>query len=199
MEGIMQALMRLLAGLCGLYSFLILIRILLTWFSGSNYSKPVELLSRVTDPYLNWWRRIPWMRLGYLDLSPIAAMASVSILQTVFSAVARFGTISIGIIIAIVLSAVWSAVSFLLGFCIIILILRFIAYMTNRDIMNGFWHIIDTISRPILYRVNRVIFGKRIVGYMTSLVVSAVMLILLWTGGKFLIQMIIALIAKSPV
>jgi YggT family protein len=191
--------MRFLAGLCGVYSLLILIRILLTWFSGAHYGKPAELLSRVTDPYLNWWRRIPWLRLGYLDLSPIAAMASISILQTIFSTIGRFGTISLGIIIAIILSALWSAVSFLLGFCIIILILRFIAYMTNRDTINGFWHIIDTISRPILYRINRIIFGKRIVSYMTSLVVSAVMLILVSAGGKLAVQMLIALAAKPLV
>jgi len=176
---------------------------LLTWFRSSHggvqYGKPVELLSRITDPYLNWWRRIPGLRLGYLDLSPIAAMASLSIIQTALSTLARYGTISIGILIAIILSVVWSAVSFLLGFCIIILVLRFIAYMTSRDTLSGFWYTIDAISRPILYRISRIIFGKRLVNYMTSLVASAVVLILAWLGGKFLIQMLIALISKPPV
>ena len=195
----MHTLLNLLAGLCGLYSLLIMIRILLTWFSGASQGKPVELLSRVTDPYLNWWRSVPGMRLGYLDLSPIAAMVLLSIVQTILSTLAHYGTISIKIIIAITLSALWSAVSFLLGFCVIIMILRFIAYMTNRDTINGFWNIIDTISRPILYRINRIIFGKRIVNYMTSLVVSSVMLIALWMGGRFAVQMIIALITKTPV
>ena len=195
----MRFIMNLLAGLCGLYSLMILIRIILTWFSRANYGRPVELLSRVTDPYLNWWRRIPGLRLGFLDLSPIAAIAALSIVQTVFSTIARYGTIRIGIIIAIALSALWSAVSFLLGFCIIILILRFIAYISNRDTLSGFWNIIDTISRPMLYRVNRIIFGKRLVNYLTSLLVSTGILILLWIGGRFVIKLLIALIVKSPV
>ena len=194
----MRFTMNLLAGVCGLYSLLILIRIILTWFSSASYGRPANLLSRITDPYLNWWRRIPGLRLGFLDLSPIAAMASLSIAQAIFSTIARYGTISAGIIAAIVLSALWSAVSFLLGFCIIILILRFIAYMTNRNTMNGFWNIIDTISRPVQYRINRIVFGKRLVNYMASLIVSIVLLILLWTGGGFAIQLIISLIVKSP-
>jgi len=192
----MRLIMNLLAGACGLYSLLILIRIVLTWFSRADYGKPVELLSRVTDPYLNWWRRIPGLRLGFLDLSPIAAMAVLSIAQTIFSTLARNGTIRPQLIIALILSALWSAASFLLGFCIIILILRFIAYMTNRDTLSGFWNIIDTIARPILYRINRIIFGKRLVNYMTSLLVSTGLLILLWVGGRFIIKWIIGLIVK---
>jgi len=199
MEGIMRFIMNLLAGACGLYSLLILIRIILTWFSRVDYGKPVELLSRVTDPYLNWWRRIPGLRLGFLDLSPIAAMAVLSIAQTIFSTLARNGTIRPQLIIALILSALWSAASFLLGFCIIILILRFIAYMTNRDTLSGFWNIIDTIARPILYRVNRIIFGKRLVNYMTSLLVSLGVLILLWVGGRFIIRLIIGLIVKPVI
>jgi len=197
----MRLIMNILAGLCGLYSLVILIRLLLTWFSSANHetAKPIELLSRITDSYLNWWRRIPWTRLGYLDLSPIAAMAAISIMQTIFSTLARYGTISIGITIAIILSALWSAISFLLGFCLIILVLRFIAYTTRRNTMSGFWNIVDTISRTILYRINRIIFGGRLVNYMTSLVVSAVLLLLIWVGGRFIIQLIISLVVKSPV
>jgi len=195
----MRFIMNLLAGACGLYSLLILIRIMITWFSRADYGRPVALLSQITDPYLNWWRRIPGLRLGLLDLSPIVAMAFLSIAQTIFSTLAHYGKISPQFIIAIILSALWSTISFLLGFCIIILILRFIAYMTNRDTLNGFWNIIDTISRPILYRINSIIFGKRLVNYMTSLLVSTGVLILLWIGGKFVIRLIITLITKPVV
>ncbi|MCL2879035.1 MAG: YggT family protein [Treponema sp.] len=195
----MRIIINFLSGLCGLYSLLILIRILLTWFSGSGYGRPVYLLSRITDPYLNWWRRIPGLRIGYVDISPIAAMAALSIMQTILSTIAHYGSISLGIIIAIILSALWSAVSFLLGFCVIILILRFIAYMMNRNTMSGFWNIIDSISRPILYRVNRIIFGKRMVTFMTSIVVSTVIMALIWVGLKFIMNIILAILVKTPV
>jgi YggT family protein len=191
--------MTFLAGLAGLYSLLILVRIVLTWFSRSAYGKPVELLTRVTDPYLDWWRRFPGLRIGFLDLSPIAAMAALSVLQTVFSRVARYGRISLGIILAICLSALWSAASFLLGFCLIILALRFIAYMTSRDITGSIWRIIDTISRPVLYRIQRIIFGSRMVNYMAGILVSIAVLALIWTGGRFAVKLLIELLFRLPV
>jgi YggT family protein len=190
--------MSFLAGLASLYSLLIFIRIILTWFNRS-YGKPVELLTRVTDPYLDWWRRVSGLRIGFLDLSPIVAMAALSVLQTVFSTIARYGKISLGIILAICLSALWSAASFLLGFCLIILVLRFIAYLSSRDTTGSFWRIIDTISRPVLYRIQRIIFSGRLVNYMTGMLVSIAALALVWIGGRFAVNLLIKLLFRLPV
>lgn len=190
--------MNLLAGLAGLYSLLILIRMILTWFSGAYYGKPAELLARITDPYLDWWRHILPLRVGYLDLSPIIAMSALSLAQSIFATIARYGKINVGIILAIVLSALWSAFSFVLGFCLIILILRFVAYMTSRNINSAFWRIIDTISRPLLYRVSRIIFGRRTVNYMTGIITATVTLAAIWIGGGLAVRLLTALLIKLP-
>ncbi|MDR1251414.1 MAG: YggT family protein [Treponema sp.] len=195
----MRVIMNLLANLAALYSLLILIRVMLTWFSGAQYGKPVELLSTVTDPYLDWWRRTLRLRAGFLDLSPIAAMAALSLAQSIFSTIARYGRISLGIILFIVLSAVWSAVSFLLGFCLIVLILRFIAFMTNRNIYGTFWRIIDTISQPLLYRISRILFGKRLVSYLAKIIAAIVVLAAIWIGGGFALRLLTRLLLKLPV
>ena len=194
----MRVIMNLLASLAGLYSLLIFIRVILTWFGRADYGKPVKLLTSITDPYLSWWQRFPVLRLGFLDLSPIAAMASLSVIQTVFSTFANYGRISLGIIFAICLSAIWSAASFILGFCFFILILRFIAYMTSRDITGNFWLIIDTISRPLLFRIQRLIFGNRLINYLTGILVSIAALFIVWLGGGFVIKLIIGMLIKSP-
>jgi YggT family protein len=57
-----------------LYTVLLIIRILLTWFPSINwYSQPFSALSQITDPYLNIFRRvIP--PLGGFDFSPILAI-----------------------------------------------------------------------------------------------------------------------------
>jgi YggT family protein len=191
--------MNLLANIAALYSLLILIRVMLTWFSGARYGKPVELLSKVTDPYLDWWRDTLRLRAGFLDLSPIAAMAALSLAQSIFSTIARYGRISLGIILAIVLSALWSALSFILGFCLIILVLRLIAFMTNRDIYGVFWRIIDTISQPLLYRINRIIFGKRLVNYLTGIIAAIAVLAAIWIGGRFAVRLLAGLLLRLPV
>jgi YggT family protein len=190
--------MNLLASLAGLYSLLIVIRVILTWFGGAQYGRPVELLARVTDPYLDWWRRSLRLQAGYLDLSPIAAMAALSVAQSIFSTIARYGRISIGIILAIAVSAFWSAASFILGFCLIVLILRFIAFMTNRSLYSPFWRIIDTISQPLLYRINRIIFGKRLVNYLTGNIAAIAALAAIWIGGGFAVRLLAGLLFRLP-
>jgi YggT family protein len=195
----MQFLFNVLAGAAGLYSLLIFIRIIFTWFGGAVYGKPVELLARVTDPYLDWWRRSLKLQMGFLDLSPIAGIAALSLTQTVFSVLARYGRISLGIILYVALLAIWSAASFILGFCLVIIILRFIAYITNRNIYSPFWRVIDSISQPLLYRINRIIFGRRLVNYLTGLIVAAASLGVIMIGGGFAVRLLAGLLSKLPV
>jgi YggT family protein len=185
-----------LTGLTGLYSLLIFARIMLTWFSGIRYGKPVELLCRITDPYLDWFRRFP-LRLGVLDLSPILALTVLSIANNVFGTLGRFGHITVGIILAMLVSAVWSAVSFIIGFFIIILALRLIAYLTNRDVYRSFWGIIDTLSQPVVYRINRIIFRYRLVNYLSGLIVAIAVLLILRIGLGFLVRFAIGILSRS--
>jgi YggT family protein len=198
MEGTMQIIFGILTALLGLYSLLIIIRIILTWFSGGQFGKPVEILARITDPYLDWWRRRLNLRAGYLDLSPIVAMAALSVAQTICSAIAETGRLSLGLLLAVCLSALWAAVSFLLGFCLVILVLRLIAYLINADMFGIFWRVIDSISRPLLYRVSRVVFGRRVVRFTTSIIISILVLTVFWIGGKIVIQFVSRFLFRLP-
>ena len=58
----------------GIYTFLLIVRILLTWFPTiSWYDQPFSTLSQLTDPYLNIFRSII-PPLGGIDLSPMLAI-----------------------------------------------------------------------------------------------------------------------------
>jgi YggT family protein len=190
--------MNLLAGLTSLYAILVLIRIMLTWFGGAQFGRPAEILGRITDPYLDWWRRFP-LRAGFLDLSPILGMAALSLAQSIFSTIAHYGSISLGVILAIVLSGAWSVVSFFLGFFILILGLRLVAYLSNRNVYRNFWRIIDSIAQPVLYRISRIIFGNRLVNYRTGMIVSLVILLVLMVGGRIAVNLIGGLLIRLPV
>jgi len=199
MEGIIRSVMGLLTMLVSVYSLLIIIRIILTWFSNAPYGRPMQILAAITDPYLDWWRQRLNLRAGALDLSPIVAMAALSIVQTICSTMADQGRISLGIILAVCLSALWSAVSFILGFCVIVLVLRFIAYMCSSDMYSVFWRIIDSISQPLQYRINRIIFGRRLVRFTTGLLVSIGALAAVWLGGGLIIGLLFKLLLRLPV
>lgn len=190
--------MNLLAGLAGLYMFLIFIRIILTWFGNIQFGRPAEILGRITDPYLDWWRRFP-LRAGFLDLSPILGMAALSLAQSIFSTIAHYGSITLGVILAIVLSSLWSVVSFFLGFCAIVLGLRLFAFLTNRNIYRNFWRIVEALAQPVLYRISRIIFGNRLVNYRTGMIVSIAVLLALVIGGRIAVSLLAGLLIGLPV
>jgi len=194
MDGMIRIIFGFLAGFFGLYSLLIVIRILLTWFSNVPSGRFPVILSRITDPYLNWWRRKLGLRVGFIDLSPLAGMVALSVAQTICSVISRQGRISVGIILGVCISAMWSAVSFLIGFCVIFLVLRLIGYFINANIYSPFWRVIDAISRPLLYRVSRILFGKRIVDYRVGIISAVAVFSGLWIGGYFGIRFLTGLL-----
>jgi YggT family protein len=52
--------------------FLLIIRIVLSWFQIYSYSEIIQILYRITDPILRPFRRLP-LRIGMIDLSPMIA------------------------------------------------------------------------------------------------------------------------------
>jgi YggT family protein len=194
----MRILMNILATLTNLYMILIFIRVMITWFSGMQYSRPLLLLGRITDPYLDWFRRFP-LQVANLDLSPMAALIVLSVVNSIFSTLAYYGHITLGIILAMLLSAVWSAAAFFLTLCIIILALRLLAYLTKRNTYSSVWRIVDTLSRPILYRVNRIIFRDRLTNYSTSLIIATAALLVLRIGLGLIINGVVVLLAGLPI
>jgi YggT family protein len=194
----MAGIMNILGGIVSVYTILIFVRVILTWFPGAPYGRAVDFLRRATDPYLNWFRRFKILRVANLDLSPVAAIATLSLANTLFLTLARRGRITGGILLAMLFSLVWSIVSFVLNFFILLLAVRLAAYLTNRDVYHGFWRVIDQISAPILYRINRIIFGKRLVKYMTGILVSLGALLILRVGLGFLANLGLNLLTRLP-
>jgi YggT family protein len=68
--------------LFNLYSFLILARVLLSWINASPGNPIVTLIIEATDPVLKPLRSvIP--PIGMMDLSPIAALILLQIVETI--------------------------------------------------------------------------------------------------------------------
>ena len=193
-----RSIMNLLGGITSLYMILIFIRIMLNWFSGIPSSKPVKLLCSVTDPYLDYFRGIRGMQIASLDLSPVLALGVLSVLNNIFTIVGRYGAITVGIILAMILSAVWSAASFIISFITIILVLRLIAYFTNRNTNQSFWRVIDMISQPILFKIRQLLFKNRIIPLANNLGISISLLLLLRIGVGFLVGWGMGMLQRLP-
>ncbi|MCW5316449.1 YggT family protein [Nostoc sp. KVJ3] len=76
----MYLLINTLSSFIQIYTILLIIRVLLTWFPNINwYNQPFTTLSQITDPYLNLFRSII-PPLGGIDFS---AMLAILLLQIV--------------------------------------------------------------------------------------------------------------------
>jgi YggT family protein len=65
-----------------IYSVLLIIRILLTWFPTIDwYNQPFAALSQLTDPYLNLFRSII-PPLGGIDFSPMLAILALNLISS---------------------------------------------------------------------------------------------------------------------
>ncbi|MFM1901461.1 MULTISPECIES: YggT family protein [unclassified Synechococcus] len=78
---IISSLLQILAQTLQIYSLVLIVRVLLSWFPNLDWGNPVlSTVSSITDPYLNAFRGlIP--PLGGLDLSAIIAFIALSLME----------------------------------------------------------------------------------------------------------------------
>ena len=68
-----------------IYSFILIIRILLTWFPGVDWSNGIlSALTSITDPYLNIFRGII-PPIGGLDISSLLAFLLLNVIQNLIT------------------------------------------------------------------------------------------------------------------
>ncbi len=80
-----------------IYSYILIIRVLLTWFPNLDWSNPILTnISAITDPYLNMFRGII-PPIGGLDLSPILAFVVLNFSEGLISNL-RYGILNSSIL-----------------------------------------------------------------------------------------------------
>ena len=82
MEMLPVSLLQVLAQTLQIYSLVLIVRVLLSWFPNLDWSNSVlSSVSAITDPYLNAFRGlIP--PLGGIDLSALLAFLALNLLQS---------------------------------------------------------------------------------------------------------------------
>ena len=77
-----------------IYSFLLIIRVLLTWFPGIDWSiGALSALASITDPYLNIFRGII-PPIGGFDISSLLAFLLLNVMQNLITSL-RYATLGI--------------------------------------------------------------------------------------------------------
>jgi YggT family protein len=170
------------------YVLVISLRIILGWFVPQALGKPWEVLRMITDPYLDLFRRIRFLRGGMFDFSPIAAVLVLVLAADLINQLVNWGRITVGFFLASAFAAAWSGVRFLLLLFLIVGALRTISLVFRSTGGAGIWRVADLIIQPVVAWVMRIVrLGVRIT-YLQQLLLTIGILLVVWLIGEFVIM-----------
>lgn len=182
-----------------LYMMLCTVRVFLTWIPASyGGGRWQSLLRSVVDPYFGLFSRMRFLRTPRVDFSPIAALAALSVLNSMLGTLARTGALTVGFVLALVLGVAWSAVGFVLSFLSLLALARIVAFFLKLNSFGPIWMAIDSIINPALHAINRILFRNRAVQYLHGLVAGFLVLAILRAAGGALVGLLSTLLRALP-
>ena len=184
--------------LLALYSFIIWIRIFLTWINPyPRVGSFTYYIAKIVDPYLSVFRSSK-AQIGMLDFSPVIAIGLLSVVESVLTVFGYYGRVTFGIILAQVISAFWGyGVSIFLWLAIITLIFRTIASFSSNPAFYNAQQGFGMIGNPIITFVRRC-FGPRIVRERTINIISLIVAIMLYFVLKRIFEILTIQALRIP-
>ncbi len=186
-----------LSSLVSIYSFICFLRIILSWIPNLAYSKIGQIIASITDPFFNLFRKLP-LRVGVLDFTPMIGFLILSVLNSALSNIARTGRFYVAGFIAQIISYLWEIACSILGFILIIVIIRLISLAVNKNkiVYNSIWSRLDDFLTKISFQFTRIFTAKRTTSYTVSLLIFLAELLIVLLVGFILLPIIINLILR---
>jgi len=180
------------------YMLVIVIRIVMTWVSMDRSLPMLRVLSAITDPYLNWFRRFRFLRWSNIDFSPVAALIVLNFLASLARMIGVYGQVTLGIVLAIVVQLVWGAASF---FFLVFGIASLVRFLAVRFRWGGaaLWGYLDALLQPPANALGRLLRPRSFVPYTTTLLALAVVNLAVWGLGGLLVNFGVRLLLLLPI
>ena len=191
-------LFKLITTSISIYTLLCLIRIVLTWLPELNYSAFGQLLAKICDPYLNIFRKIRFLQIGFIDFSPVVAIGALSILSSLINQMLFYGRFSVGYLLASIVQVCWTAVSSILTIYNILLLIRLIVALLKKDYSSSLWSNLDRIIYPIQSKITRTIFKNKVISNALGIGITLIACILFQIVGSWLFGFIATLLSYIP-
>lgn len=177
-----------------IYNLLLALRIILTWFRGTNFGKPWDYLCRITDPYLNLFRGVRFLRMGMFDFTPLAAILVLVIAQNIFSQLS-VQALSFSNVLGVILLAVWRSISWIGIFFAILCGIRTVVLFIGRNQTSPIWQTIDVMLQPVTSKVSRIL--RRDIEYVRALLITLAALIVFLLLGSLIIGRVVDLLFEG--
>ena len=190
----------ILASLLSFYSLLIWLRIVLTWIRvpGQTQENPLAYyLGKIVDPYLSWFKGISSLRRSRFDLTPLVALAALSVLQSMLRLYGSYGSLTVGMVFALVLQTLWSyLVSPIFWFVIIMLGIRLVFCYRRSPQSIGYITMLDSMIGGVLNWVQNLIYPKKAINDRQLVITSLIFFIALYIGTSLVLRFLIGFFAK---
>ena len=140
--------------------------------------------------------------MGSFDFSPALALCLLGAASSVFNMLSNGGTVSIAMLIAMALEVVFSILSSLITFVIILFAIRLVLLFIHRDRYNSssfMMNQIDSSISPLVYRIARTFAMGRTLTYQSALIIAIISLIASQFILRILLNLLIRLLMMLPV
>lgn len=181
-----------------LYLFILSFAIIISWF-GRDYGRFGDILRAVTRPYLDFFRRFTPIHLGHLELSPLVGFALLYFVLRILDAVRWYGTISLGLVLAVLLVTVWGIAQGAITLLVILMIIRIVTLYMHPKPGSQLVLFLDSILAPILAWVKRGLFRNRPIHARGLLIVTTLILVAFAVLGTLGIRMLAPLLYGLPI
>ncbi len=191
--------LRVLNGFLIVYLLILSIRIILTWFKGSFQGKAGELLKQATDPYLEIFSRITFLKQGMFDFTPLAGILVLVVALDLVNVLLVYERITIGLLFASIISALWGGLSFILLLFLVLGVVQIVSARFSRNSESPLLRMIKLMFQPIIDLVARFLRPGRELSYNQYLYISLGLIFFIRLLGGIVLRRLIELLYTLPV
>jgi len=190
----------ILASLLSFYSLLIWLRIVLTWIKvpGQMQENPLaHYLGKIVDSYLSWFKGITSLRRSRFDLTPLVALAALSVVQSMLRLYGSYGKLTVGMVFALVIQTLWSyLVSPIFWFVIILLGIRLVFCYRRSPQSIGYITMLDSMIGGVLNWVQNLFYPKKAINDRQLVITSLIFFIALYVVTSLVLRFLIGFFAN---
>lgn len=194
-----STILSILSAIITLYTLLCFADIIMTWIPGAKFTKFGKFISSCCDPYMNFFSKFGWLRIGNIDFSPIISIGILSLVSSILGGIQSTGRIYFGGILATIIYMIWNVFLSLLGIFFILVVVRWIVLLVNhgRTSFDSGWNQLDQVLNKITYKVAGT-FTKSSMSYQKSLLITWISFLVIMVAGRFLIAILCNLCNSLP-
>ena len=210
MKGIMS-ICSFLASVLGIYSFIIFVRIIVSWlmmFSNrggwrvqnsyndrneeSVLQKVDSILGKICDPYLNLFKGVKFLRRSTVDFTPILALVLLNLAKSILRMMAQTGRLTVWTILAIVIEGLWGSLfSFVLLIIVVLLFVRYFIGRKNSYSSDNTINTLDQILEGPVEKVYKLFYKGKQVSDQKLVLTSAIFYLVLMIGIGIVVSLIV--------